>query len=302
MNESEIPGYSPSEIFPTTKKYLIYQKDDILIDCRLHRTDRDNEAYFVAPKEVKGFPITPPMRIVRAFDSDKLKSEVLMPDTVGCTPMGSESYFRIEKNQVSSFNSVGCRHLAFWYSPQRREEIAQEMSISTIEFPFEHNLPALLPAREIRQCALDFLSNGFQGGKLVAESLVNLTIINMLEVLDKNLRKKQQKLPELTPARLARIKEFIEENLGQNIGVNDLGDIAGISSFHVLKCFQRAVGKSPQEYLLERRIERAKKLLATSKHTIADIAVYCGFSSSNQMARVFKRELGMTPSLFRVNA
>ena len=103
----------------------------------------------------------------------------------------------------------------------------------------------------------------------------------------------------LAPFRLRRALDFIEANLAQHISVSDIAAASGISRFHFSRAFQRATGKSPYAYLLERRIATAKSLLLRSGLALAEIGARCGFSSGSQFSRTFKAEVGVTPSAYR---
>ena len=103
----------------------------------------------------------------------------------------------------------------------------------------------------------------------------------------------------LAPFRLRRALDFIEANLARHISVSDIAEAGGISRFHFSRAFQRATGKAPYAYLLERRIAAAKTLLLHSGLALADVRARCGFASGSQFSRVFKAEVGMTPSAFR---
>lgn len=103
----------------------------------------------------------------------------------------------------------------------------------------------------------------------------------------------------LAPFRLRRALDFIEANLALHISVSDIARASGISRFHFSRAFQRATGKAPYAYLLERRIAAAKTLLLHSGLALADIGARCGFASASQFSRIFKSEVGTTPSGFR---
>ncbi len=103
----------------------------------------------------------------------------------------------------------------------------------------------------------------------------------------------------LAPFRLRRALDFIEANLAQHISVTEIADASGMSRFHFSRAFQRATGKAPYAFLLERRIAAAKTLLLHDGLALADVGACCGFASGSQFSRIFKAEVGMTPSAFR---
>jgi len=107
-----------------------------------------------------------------------------------------------------------------------------------------------------------------------------------------------------TPERLPRIGSealmvFIEDSLSQNIGIVDMAAVVGYSPDHFSRLFRQTFRVSPYQYLLGRRVERAKGMLRDATLPIATIALACGFSSQSHLNVVFKRMLGVTPARYR---
>jgi AraC family transcriptional regulator len=74
-----------------------------------------------------------------------------------------------------------------------------------------------------------------------------------------------------------------------------------MSQFHFSYLFKQSIGTSPYQYLLQQRIERAKKLLKESDRPIIDIALECGFNSHSHLTKTFRQLTGITPKVYRVN-
>lgn len=102
----------------------------------------------------------------------------------------------------------------------------------------------------------------------------------------------------LSPIIRHRLIDYIETHLHLPITLQTLADIADLSPFHLQRMFQLSCGLSPHEWLLRRRLSKAKTLLAT-QDPIAQIASACGFSSQSHMTRAFKEATGCTPSVYR---
>jgi AraC family transcriptional regulator len=100
---------------------------------------------------------------------------------------------------------------------------------------------------------------------------------------------------------LGRLLEYIEDHLADDFSVSDLSQAAGGSATEVTSRFRAATGYSPWQFVLRQRIERAKNLLTSTQLTMTEIALACGFSSSQHFATVFKKQVGTTPSVFRSN-
>jgi AraC-like DNA-binding protein len=98
---------------------------------------------------------------------------------------------------------------------------------------------------------------------------------------------------------LRRIREHIERKLAHKISLRELADIAGLSAGHFCRAFKQSVGVSPHRYLLQRRIAAAAELIRDTDRPLAEVALRVGFSDQSHFTRVFARESGETPSVFR---
>jgi len=97
----------------------------------------------------------------------------------------------------------------------------------------------------------------------------------------------------------ARLIEFVEQNLTGGIALLDLAEIAGYTPDHFSRLFKRCFGQSPYQYVLARRVERAKAMLRDRTGSIAEIATACGFSTQAHLCSAFKRRTGSTPGCYR---
>lgn len=95
---------------------------------------------------------------------------------------------------------------------------------------------------------------------------------------------------------LGRCVELMQANLEEPLPVEDICAAAGVPSWKARRLFQRYLRRSPADYYLNLRLERAKNLLAHSHAPIKQIAVACGFADTASFSRAFKRHLGRTPS------
>jgi len=100
--------------------------------------------------------------------------------------------------------------------------------------------------------------------------------------------------------RLKQAVHYMRENLGHSIAVGDIAEKVGFGATAFAKRFKLAYGSTPYRFLLGLRIEMCKGLLRKTKFPIIDIAVECGFSTSQHMATAFRRVVGVPPSLYRL--
>lgn len=103
----------------------------------------------------------------------------------------------------------------------------------------------------------------------------------------------------LRPAMMDRLDRYLDSNLERKIATEDMASLTGLSMFYFSRKFKLTTGLSPYEYVLVRRVQRARSLLLSSDHSIAEIALETGFSSQSHFTTVFKQVLGQTPGKFR---
>lgn len=99
--------------------------------------------------------------------------------------------------------------------------------------------------------------------------------------------------------KIRRVIDFIEENLDRDLSLEALAAEVNISPLYLPRAFKTAIGQSTHQYVLQRRIERAKKLLGSSDMPIAEIALSSGFSSQSHLSNWFQRFVGVSPAAYR---
>jgi AraC family transcriptional regulator len=103
----------------------------------------------------------------------------------------------------------------------------------------------------------------------------------------------------LSPAVRRRIYDYIESHLDAKISLEVLSSMAGLSPYHFARAFRQSFGTPPHGYLLQRRLERVKELIRNSELPLSEIALATGFSDQSHLARHFRRQTGMSPSIAR---
>lgn len=98
--------------------------------------------------------------------------------------------------------------------------------------------------------------------------------------------------------RIVRAKLFIDQHFAEAIDLENIADQAHFSKFHFIRLFKSIYGRTPNNYLVQVRIEKAKKLL-TEGNSIADASLQVGFDSPTSFAGLFKKLTGQSPSAFR---
>jgi AraC family transcriptional regulator len=103
----------------------------------------------------------------------------------------------------------------------------------------------------------------------------------------------------MTERRFLCLTEMIEERLDEGLTVGDLAREIGTSASFLTRAFSAFAGQSPYDYIVSRRIARARALLATTRRPLTDIALSCGFSSQSHMTSALTTRLGLTPTALR---
>ncbi|WP_158045328.1 GlxA family transcriptional regulator [Skermanella pratensis] len=102
--------------------------------------------------------------------------------------------------------------------------------------------------------------------------------------------------------KLAAAVRIMERNLEEPLALHALAERAGLSLRQMERLFHAALGQSPTSYYLWLRVERARSLVLYSGHSLAEIAVACGFGSYEGFSRTYRRHAGASPSRDRASA
>jgi AraC-like DNA-binding protein len=137
--------------------------------------------------------------------------------------------------------------------------------------------------------------------RLLAESLVSAVALRTAQRHGR-LPAAIERAPDMARNRLRRVMDHIEAHLGEELSLVELAEVARINPCHLSKSFKAGVGIGLQRYVMQRRIERAKALLAQTRIPLVAIAQDLGFSDQSHFTNVFRREIGTTPARFRTQA
>lgn len=138
---------------------------------------------------------------------------------------------------------------------------------------------------------------GFPNGRLYTDSLGTALAVQLLA--GQEAAAGAASTQGLTRPQLRRVTEFIEANLDGDLSLAALADIAGLSASHLKTQFKRSIGLPVHEYVVHRRVDRARGLLLRSEMPASMVALESGFSHQSHMARCMRRVLGVTPGEVR---
>jgi AraC family transcriptional regulator len=103
----------------------------------------------------------------------------------------------------------------------------------------------------------------------------------------------------LSPWQLRRALDFLSAHLSGDPSVAELARECGLSSGYFSRAFRQTMGVTPHQWLIRKRVERARQLLLGNGLGLADIALVCGFVDQSHFTRVFARLQGESPGKWR---
>ena len=99
--------------------------------------------------------------------------------------------------------------------------------------------------------------------------------------------------------RLCRAREFIDHCYDHPLSLDQMSSEACFSRYHFLRLFRQAFNKTPHQYLIERRIEKAKELLSSDNLRVTDVCFEVGFQSLGSFSSLFHKYVGHAPVTYR---
>ena len=102
-----------------------------------------------------------------------------------------------------------------------------------------------------------------------------------------------------TLQRLGRARDFIDHCYDHPLSLDQISEKACFSRYHFLRLFRQAFYKTPLQYLIERRIEKAKELLGTDELRVTDVCFEVGFQSLGSFSSLFHKYVGHAPVTYR---
>ncbi|MFC4698904.1 helix-turn-helix domain-containing protein [Glaciecola siphonariae] len=114
-----------------------------------------------------------------------------------------------------------------------------------------------------------------------------------------SLVKASEQANKLDYETISSLENYIQKQLNRDISLKELADLANMSESHFSRKFKSSYGLSPYQYVLNERINEAKRLLRNTHYSLSDIADMVGFSSQAHFNSVFKKTVGITPLKYR---
>lgn len=160
---------------------------------------------------------------------------------------------------------------------------------------FPSNLDML--ARSVGDELISHISEAEVVDQLLVEGATTYLTARFLQQFQRNSSRGKI---ELSKEKLGRILDFIEVEMHRNIGLEELSNLAGLSTSHFCLAFRASTRTSPHQYVLNRKVEAAKVILKATRNeaNIADLALQLGFNSQSHFTRAFRLTTGTTPAKY----
>ncbi|MDK9739440.1 AraC family transcriptional regulator [Vibrio sp. D404a] len=168
-----------------------------------------------------------------------------------------------------------------------------------LQFLNNYNVPDETIKEIIKLFILEVQAKG-RNGHLYLQNLLSLLSTHYIQnysnyVDQKNIQVDSSKFEQ---RHVDKVDQYIEDNIGTTISVDDLAELLNCSKFYFLREFKKLIGLTPYQYLMNKRLDQAKHLLSLESVNIALVGQELGFNDQSHFTRTFKNRFNMTPGQF----
>jgi AraC family transcriptional regulator len=140
---------------------------------------------------------------------------------------------------------------------------------------------------------------GYPGGRTYFDSLGLSLATALLERHSSVVGAAARYTYGMSGRRLRRVLDYIEDNLNHDLSLKEIANVAGLSVSHCKTAFSKSAGAPIHQYIIQRRVERAKQLLAQAGMSISQVAAEAGFTHKSHLAFHTRRAYGLSPTGLR---
>jgi AraC family transcriptional regulator len=141
--------------------------------------------------------------------------------------------------------------------------------------------------------------DGYPSGRLFVDGIEHALAATLVRYDGVTPRERRPVNGGLASYRMKRVINFIHDHIESEISLNMLAQIVGLSPSHFCSLFRMTSGTTPHQFVLRCRVEHAKALLGKPNRSILDIALSSGFQTHQHFSRIFRRYVGLSPSVYR---
>jgi AraC family transcriptional regulator len=132
------------------------------------------------------------------------------------------------------------------------------------------------------------------------------TVVERLLRVHRGTYAETERLDSVRPAtreelyrRISRARDYMSSKFAEPVTLSQLARVTCLSPNHLLRTFRKVFGGTPHQFLTERRVQEAKRLLAATELSVTDICLACGFESLGSFSSLFRKRCGSPPSEYR---
>ncbi|HEX7028562.1 MAG TPA: AraC family transcriptional regulator [Gammaproteobacteria bacterium] len=144
----------------------------------------------------------------------------------------------------------------------------------------------------------DELKQGNPCGPIYAETAAQMLALHLLSRHCTFSHRIKPCKGGLSKLQLRSVLDYIDSHLGEEISLEILASLTGLTTFHFLRLFKQSTGKTPLQFIIHTRMERAKALLAVQM-SVTEVALELGYESVGHFIALFKRHTGLTPLAYQ---
>ena len=134
---------------------------------------------------------------------------------------------------------------------------------------------------------------------LLAETLAHAFVAHLLDRTTNVTQGRRRRVERLSVMALRQVHERIVDGLHAPLDLAVLAEAAGMSSYHFARAFTHTTGRTPHEYVMAHRLERAATLVSAPSRSVTEIALECGFPTPSHRTSQFRGRLGVVPGEWR---
>jgi AraC family transcriptional regulator len=254
------------------------------------RLETVGEFDFVMPKDTISVAFMPHDRVVWSIDGGERKTTPLPSGSVFI--YGGRELVWHQREKISEYVNLKL-------NPQLLEQVAHENNLAE-SIILDHRVifqdPTIL---HVAQLLKEEVAHGGLASALLVESLRNLLAVHLLRNYQGKPAQPQVQQTALDSLKIKQIKDYIEDNIAEELAIAELAALVPMSQFHFARAFKATVGQSPHQYVVKRRMERAKVLLSVTGLPVAEVAYRVGFANQSHFTAQFRKIIGITPKQYR---
>ena len=277
--------------------------------------------------EDKVFKDLPPFipNIVKSYSSDKMT--IFKAKNIFSEPKVFDSYkFHIVKQKIPSIILEKDRYVekpnhVFPINPGEIHNYTQEGEVPEyMVFFIEDELVKRMAKLIYNDTNVNFITENFflnsdlsnmistfinesiikqSGYEFILQSLNIQIVVSLLREGKHNITGSISDKKYLDKKLVKTVKEYFMEHYNENFTLRDIAKIVNYSTYHFIRIFKSNTGKTPFEYLLDIKVDKAKEMLVHTDRSVTDICYYCGFNNRTHFSTLFKNKVGVSPSQYR---